>query len=113
MTIGTTSRNTLTDVLQRVDPVRETPVQPAYVDLRPRVVGTAPDDRFVTVDVSHTSWARLAAETLGDARHWWVLADLANVVDPFGALTPGMVIRVPSLDRLLFDILVREVSRGA
>ena len=102
--IPANSRNTLTDVVQVTDPISGQLTQPEFVDLRSRVTSTGVDDRFVVVS-SAMNWANIALSQLGDARHWWVIADLTGVVDPFNELNPGTVVRVPSVSRLLFSIL--------
>ena len=101
------SRNLLTTVVQVVDPVTGKLSQPEFLDYRKRVQQFASDDRFVVVDGA-MSWASLALGTLGDARFWWAIAVLSNVVDPFTELQPGVRTRGPSPQRLLFDILAPQ-----
>lgn len=104
MSIWKNSRNTLTEVVDVVEPVFGKPTKPAFLDLRPRVTVKFPEDRFITSDASR-GWAHYADARLGDARHWWVIADMTNVVDPFEELVPGKQLRVPSVSRFLFDIM--------
>ena len=104
MTIAANSRYLLTNVVQVVDTVSGEATQPPFMDLRDRVDQTSPDDIFVTVDGS-MSWGSLGRSLLGDARNYWVIADLSGVIDPFSELVVGSVLRAPSTHRLLFDIL--------
>ena len=105
--IDSVSRNQLTAVVTIVDPVTGEPIAPSYLDLRPRVTDFDPGDRFITVDQAST-WANIALANLGDARHWWAIADLSNVVDPFEELTEGVTLRVPSHGRMIFSILEKS-----
>ncbi len=105
--IHVNSRNSLTSVVRIIDPVTGNLTQPAFLDLRPRVTETAIDDRFVVADASKM-WPHHGLKELGSARHWWVIADLSNVIDPFAELVPGKQLRVPSVHRFLFDILAPD-----
>lgn len=102
--IGPNSRNLLTDVVQVIDPVSQRLTKPPFVDLRQRITSKANDDQFITVDDT-MSWGNIGLTKLTDARFYWVVADLSNVVDPFSELQPGVQLRGPSIQRLLFDIL--------
>lgn len=101
--ISSNSRNRLTVVVEQVNAAGRQ-VKPPFVDIRTRVDKTAADDTFITVR-SSSSWARHALRQLGDARHWWVIADVSGVVDPFAELERGGKLRVPTIGRLLFDII--------
>lgn len=105
------SRNSLTAVVEVVDPVHGKLIKPAFVDLRQRVTKKFPEDRFITSDSAH-GWAHYADSRLGDARHWWVIADMTGVVDPFEELVPGKQLRVPSVERFLFDIMAPYNQRS-
>ena len=107
MPILQNSRNLLTVVVRVVSPVTGELTQPEFVDLRKRVETTASDDSFVTVKGSMT-WSNLGLAKLGDARHWWIGADLSNVVDPFNDIIPGTQLRFPSQGRFLFRILAPD-----
>lgn len=104
MSVLANSRNLLTDVVQLIDPVSGNLLRPEFIDLRQRVDTTAPDDQFINVDASMT-WGNIGLQFLGDARFWWAVADLNNVVDPFVELVVGNQLRSPSVPRLLFTIL--------
>lgn len=105
--INANSRYLLTDTVRVLDPVEGTLTQPEYVDLRSRVSEQASDDVYVTVD-DVLDWAHLGVNYLGDAKHWWVIADLSGIVDPFAELTTGARLRVPSVHRFLFEILAPD-----
>lgn len=110
MAIGNTSRNLLTDVVEVRSPVTGKLVRNPFVDLRQRVTEKAEDDRAILYDTVD-GWAGLAARFLGDAKAWWVIADLSGVVDPFQELTEAKQLRCPSLSRYLMEILPSD--RGA
>lgn len=101
--INSGSRNLLTSVVQVIDPVTGKLARPEFVDIRPRVSTYAPDDKFITVSRG-MRWANLGLTRLGNARAWWAIADLSNVVDPFAELQTGRVLRSPSVPRYLFQI---------
>jgi nucleoid-associated protein YgaU len=71
---------------------------------RPRIDTTARyDDRFHTV----TDGDRLdliAHQYLGDARLWWIIADYNDIFFPLD-LTPGAVLRIPSVEHVQMRIL--------
>lgn len=98
------SRLTLTSFIKILDPVSGNQVKPIYPDLRPRVTETAADDQLRVV-TDATQWSHLAQRALGDARFWWVIADLSHVVDPFADRIPGKSVRIPSAQRFLFRIM--------
>ena len=98
------SRNLLTTIISVTDPISGNLVKPEFLDLRPRITETSPSDRFVTHS-SDKQWSHHADQQLGDARHYWVICDLTGVVDPFEELVPGKQLRVPSVERFLFEIL--------
>jgi|FreactcultureFD7_1027221.scaffolds.fasta_scaffold08475_2 hypothetical protein len=101
------SRNLLTDVVQPVDATGKSTAL-AFVDIRTRVTSYASDDQFVNVDDTMT-WGNLGVKLLGDATFWWAIADLSGTVDPFTELVPGTtVLRAPTIQRLLFNILAPE-----
>lgn len=104
MTIGTDSRNLLTNTIRIISPVTGATIQPEFVDLRQRVTAQAADDQFVVADQSK-SWSHIGDQYLGDARRWWVFADMSGVVDPFVELVPGVVLQGPSITRFLFQVI--------
>lgn len=81
--------------------------EPAYLDLRTPVSEKGDDDRFFLV-ASGDSWGSLAFKYLGDARAWWVMADLSEIIDPFTELSPGKAIQCPSVNRFYFDLISGE-----
>lgn len=105
MAILANSRNLLTSTVTVLNPINGQPIRPTFVNLRARVEQTAPDDQFITSDSAH-SWGAMGLVNLGDARFWWSIADLSDVVDPFEAISvAGVQFRGPSVPRLLFTIL--------
>ena len=104
MSIGPNSRYTLTEVVQVIDPLTGQLARPEFQDLRQRVTEFAADDRFVTVDGS-MRWDVMGSQKMGDAGAYWVIADLSGVIDPFTELNVGVRMRLPSVQRYLFQIL--------
>ena len=41
----------------------------------------------------------IAAYTLGDARSWWIIAMLNNILDPYSEIYEGRVLYVPTKER--------------
>ena len=109
--ISKDSRNSLTDSVQKVSMVTGLPDGPAYLDLRDRAEGDPFEDQVIEVQDHTTNLANLATLTLHDPRYWWVLCDLANVVDPF-EVTVGDKLVVPAQDRLQFQIMSRPTRGG-
>jgi len=70
---------------------------------RPATLAPADDDE-THVWVEGDRLGVLAYRAWGDARLWWVLCDVNDVVDPF-AIEPGAVLRVPSLARVQLEVL--------
>jgi len=67
-----------------------------YVAGRRRVPKTAwPDNRAHTVKDGDSLWM-LAWQYLGDAEHWWVIADFNGIKDPWEPLEAGRVLVIPS-----------------
>jgi len=107
MAITRNSRYQLTSIIQVTDPVSGQLVKPEFPDLRQRISTKSTDDTFITASAAK-QWSHHGLEELGDARHWWVIADLSDVVDPFEELVPGKQLRAPSPQRFFFDILAPE-----
>lgn len=51
-------------------------------------------DSYYTTRVGDT-YQKIAWTFFGTAEYWWVLCDYNDVLDPFAALAPGTVLRVP------------------
>lgn len=106
MAILPDSRNNLTDVLQEVSAVTGLTEGPAYLEIRERAVPNFNTDQVVQVTEHTRSWPVIATLTMGDPRHWWVIADLSGVVDPFELAIDDKLV-VPPQDRFYFQILKR------
>jgi len=102
--IGDNSRMRRSVVVYSFDRVGKPNKRP-YVDLIPRTPSvTIRGARQFTLRRGD-DWHTLAANTLGDMRHWWVVADYNNVVDPFETMVPGDRIAMPARDVVFFDML--------
>jgi hypothetical protein len=108
------SRLNLAPIIEYVDPVSGKLLRHHYVDIRDRVTTTSDDDMFST-STDARQWPHLGLQYLGDARNWWVIADLSNVVDPFDALESAaeaepVQVRIPSMSRFLFRIVTGDAT---
>ena len=104
MALTSKSRYLLTDVVELRNAATGELVAPPFVDLRQRVVATAPDDASILYDTVE-SWAGLGLVYLNDANAWWVIADMSMVIDPFTELAEGVQLRAPSPTRYQLSIL--------
>ena len=68
------------------------------IDTSPRY-----DDRFHTV-IDGDRIDMLAYHYLGDATLWWIICDYNDIFFPL-ELTPGTVLRIPSMDHVSMHIL--------
>ena len=69
-----------------------------------RMIDTTPryDDRFHTV-IDGDRLELLAHRYLVDFKLWWVICDYNDIFFPL-ELTPGTMLRIPSMDHLIMDI---------
>ncbi len=42
----------------------------------------------------------ITAVYLGEPRYWWVVAQYNNILDPYEEILEGVIIRIPSIDRV-------------
>ena len=115
MAVGDDSRYNATVVLVVRDSLGQ-PVRRPHLDIRERFKNDSnPNNRRYRVK-DGDEWNLLGYRFLGDARHWWAIADTNNVVDPFeDALTPGARIQIPTLSTFNFEFLdfpSQEVQDG-
>jgi hypothetical protein len=84
-----------------------------YLDIWPRYEKrTAIDDRQYQIE-DGDNWSRIAHKFLGDGHHWWIIAEMNKVVDPWrdlytlkgDATNKSTKITIPSMYRTNFDIL--------
>jgi hypothetical protein len=61
----------------------------------------AEDDLLVEVDHSIEYRLDLIAHIyLGNSKLWWLIAQYNAILDPYGEVTVGKIVRIPSLTRL-------------
>jgi hypothetical protein len=99
-----TSRYLLTDVIEIRSPITGKLAGKPFIDLRDRISEKSNNDIAILYDTVD-GWAGLGARFLGDAKAWWVIADLSNVIDPFEELTEAKQLRFPSISRYQLNIL--------
>ena len=68
------------------------------IDTKPR-----PDDRFHTV-IEGDRVDLLAFRYLGRAELWWIICDYNDIFFPL-ELTPGAILRIPSVDHVSMRLL--------
>ena len=107
--IAKDSRYLLTEVVQVTSPSTGELSRPAFLAPRSRVTSVGDDDRFALIPEAKR-WGNVGRDSLGSASHWWVVADMSRVVDPFTQLHDREV-RIPSQTRFYFDIIVPERFR--
>jgi hypothetical protein len=102
-------------VVEVVNPQSGLPTRPAYIDLRYRIDSKSRDDRIFTPDSSQ-EWSLLGRKIMGDARAWWIIADMSGVIDPIEELldineigSHRRRLRAPSHNRFHLHILSGEV----
>lgn len=79
--------------------------EPAFLELpKAPEVRSYPTNRTVVVAAGDT-WFSLSFEFLGDARHWKILADFSDVIDPFEEFEPGDLVEAPSAETVHFVLL--------
>lgn len=65
------------------------------------VLETAPDDTQFVVEKRFAGRLDLiAAVFLDEPRYWWVIAQLNNILDPASEVVEGIVLRIPSRERM-------------
>lgn len=79
--------------------------EPAFLEL-PRAPERLryPTNRVLVVEAGET-WFSLSFDYLGDARHWKILADFSEIIDPFEEFEPGDLVVVPADETVHFIIL--------
>ena len=63
--------------------------------------GTDSSDTEYKVDAYYTGRLDLiSASFYNEPRYWWVIAQCNNIIDPVSEVVAGVVLRIPSKDRL-------------
>lgn len=106
--ISAISRNTLAAVIEIVDDQGNV-VVPARIDIREGINSSKLSDLKQTNAKQGDTWGLLGLNLLGDARHWWVIAELSGVLDPYEELIPGLQLQYPSPQTLFGQILTGNV----
>ncbi len=63
-------------------------VEPEHFDVCPRVTKTNYTDNTDYFTTEGDRWSRIAWQKIGTGKHWWLLADFSDVIDPFSELKP-------------------------
>ena len=77
-------------------------------DLRQRLTKGSPSSSREYSPTSSDTWSRIAWKFLGDGRHYWIIADLSDIIDPFGDLHPKETLDF--LSRLSSDLSAGTAS---
>jgi len=93
------------DMILVIDPATRQPLTHVYPDLRQRVVAGDSEDRFITPQGFEAQWPQMGIRYLSDAKSWWAIADLSDVVDPFTEISTETELRVPSQHRFYFELV--------
>lgn len=102
------SRLRLTNTITVIDPATGRAERPRFVNLRVRVSKQAVDDQEIVVTAASNDWARLGLKYEADARAWWAIADISNIVDPFTEIEVGKNLQGPSQARFFMEIMAAE-----
>jgi len=51
---------------------------------------------------------RVAWRVLGDERLWWAIAHVNDIAEPLGAIEPGTVLRIPTVEAINAALLQQE-----
>jgi hypothetical protein len=71
-----------------------------------------PGNLFDYTVVATDTWSNIAACFLkGRSDLWWCIAECSGVIDPFTELVEGRVLKVPTWDAVMFNILSFEDER--
>jgi nucleoid-associated protein YgaU len=106
--IGKDSRFNATVVLRIVDNAGNQ-VESARLHLpysRESVINVSPSDLQDYPVQEGDTWHSIAARTLkGRSDLWWIIAEFSNVLDPFKEFAVGLVLKIPSFESAMFDVL--------
>lgn len=65
------------------------------------ILRTADTDTIYVVENFYEGRLDLIASVFyNEPRYWWLIAQYNNVLDPFGEVVAGLVLRIPAKDRL-------------
>lgn len=114
MAVGEESRYNFTVRMRQVD-VSGQLVEPERLDIpyprTPVIQRSRPDLHEYKVREGDT-WSNIASRFLrGRSDLWWVIAEFTGVVDAFEELTVGSILRIPSFDMVMFDVLNFDIEQ--
>lgn len=104
MAVSSISRNSLATIIE-VQDSQGNVLSPARVDILEKLDASKLTNLREFTFVQGSSWGNLGHTHLGDARHWWVIAEVSDVLDPFTALTAGKKLKTPSPETMFLEIL--------
>jgi len=108
MSVSEESRYNFTVRMRQVDMAGQL-VEPERLDLpyprTPVIRRSRPDLHEYKVREGDT-WSNIASRFLrGRSDLWWVIAEFTGVVDTFEELVVGAILRIPSFEMVMFDVL--------
>ena len=94
-----------------------------HLDIRPQLQNIINVDNQEYIPSPNDTWSRIAWRKLGHGRHWWIIADFSQTIDPFLELRPirktkyvtQLTVDIPGITNIITQITVadaRKVKRG-
>jgi hypothetical protein len=87
MSVGSRSRHNYANKIRRTNGAGNL-VEFERYDIRPTLTRTQFQDNTQYVPNGSDNWSRIAWQTLGDGRLYWIIADCSGVIDPLSELAP-------------------------
>lgn len=73
-----------------------------------RILPKDPSDIIYYVENQYENRIDLiAAIFYGDARYWWVIAQINDIIDPHSEISPGRMLVIPTKTRVFSNILTK------
>ncbi len=108
MSVSNISRYNHTVLIRSVNGVGE-PAELDHMDIVPPLVKIKAQDNHEYIPAVNDNWSRIAWRTLGDGRHWWIIAEHSDVVDPWTDLLSKQ--RIQYVAQLTADVSVGVINQ--
>lgn len=83
--IGSLSRYNYSSIVQVIDSTGQL-AEREHPDIRPQLQNIVHSDNQEYTPSDTDNWSRIGWRKLGDGKHWWIIADYSEVIDPFTEL---------------------------